>query len=60
MENIKIFIATPCYGGLVYSSYTESLLYTCMLLSSKNIQLEVNLLIIKLLQEPEICYVPYL
>ena len=24
MENIKIFIATPCYGGLVYSSYTQS------------------------------------
>ncbi len=42
MENIKIFIATPCYGGLVYSSYTQSLLYTCMLLSSKNIKFEVK------------------
>ena len=42
MENIKIFIATPCYGGLVYSSYTQSLLYTCMLLSSKNIKYEVK------------------
>lgn len=38
----KVFIATPAYGGNVCSAYTESLLYTCMLLSQHNIQFEVK------------------
>jgi len=38
----KVFIATPAYGGNVCSAYTESLLYTCMLLSQNNIQFELK------------------
>lgn len=38
----KILIATPAYGGNVCSAYTESLLYTCMLLSQNNIQFELK------------------
>ncbi len=39
---MKIFIATPAYGGQVYAEYTESLLYTCMMLSSFKIEYEVK------------------
>ncbi len=38
----KVFIATPAYGGNVCSAYTESLLYTCMLLSRHNIEFELK------------------
>ena len=40
--NIKILIATPAYGGNVCSAYTESLLYTCMLLSQYNINFQLK------------------
>jgi hypothetical protein len=34
---MKILIATPAYGGLVYSNYTESLVHTCDMLRMLNI-----------------------
>ena len=40
----SIFIATPCYGGVVHSSYAESLLHTGMLLAQKKIGYQVCLL----------------
>ncbi|MBI96700.1 hypothetical protein CL656_06115 [bacterium] len=39
---MKILIATPAYGGLVHAGYTESLLNTCMMLSSCGIGYEVK------------------
>ena len=39
---MKILIATPAYGGQVYTGYTESLLYTCLMLNSLNIEYEVK------------------
>ena len=39
---MKILIATPAYGGQVYSKYTESLLSTCLMLNSLNIEYEVK------------------
>ena len=39
---MKILIATPAYGGLVYSSYTESLIYTCFMLKMMNIDFELK------------------
>tara|TARA_B100001142_G_scaffold302356_1_gene328832 strand:- start:110 stop:772 length:663 start_codon:yes stop_codon:yes gene_type:complete len=38
----KILIATPAYGGNVCAAYTESLLYTCIILSQKNIEFQVK------------------
>jgi hypothetical protein len=38
----KILIATPAYGGNVCSAYTESLLYTCILLSQHNIEFQLK------------------
>lgn len=38
----KILIATPAFGGNVCSSYTESLINTCLLLSKNNINFEVK------------------
>lgn len=39
---MKILIATPAYGGLVYSRYTESLVYTCFMLKMMNIDFELK------------------
>ena len=39
---MKILIATPAYGGLVYSKYTESLVYTCFMLKMMNIEFELK------------------
>ena len=39
---MKILIATPAYGGLVYSKYTESLVYTCFMLKMMNIDFELK------------------
>lgn len=41
-SNVKILIGTPAYGGQCYTGYTESLLYTMMLLSQYNIQVQVK------------------
>lgn len=38
----KLLIATPAYGGNVCSAYTESLLYTCILLSQHNIEFQLK------------------
>lgn len=42
---MKILIATPAYGGQVYARYTESLLYTCMMLTSLKIEYEVKFIL---------------
>lgn len=39
---MKILIATPAYGGQVYSRYTESLVYTCFFLKMNNIDFELK------------------
>lgn len=39
---MKILIATPAYGGQVYSRYTESLVYTCFFLKTNNIDFELK------------------
>jgi choline kinase len=39
---MKILIATPAYGGLVYSQYTESLIYTCFMLKMMNVEFEIK------------------
>ena len=39
---MKILIATPAYGGLVYSKYTESLVYTCFMLKMMNIDFDLK------------------
>lgn len=39
---MKILIATPAYGGQVYTGYTESLLYTCMMLNNIGIDYQVK------------------
>ena len=39
---MKILIATPAYGGQVYSKYTESLVYTCFMLKMMNIDFELK------------------
>jgi len=39
---MKILIATPAYGGQVYSRYTESLVYTCFFLKMHNIDFELK------------------
>ena len=39
---MKVLLATPAYGGLVYSNYTESLVYTCFLLKNANIDFELK------------------
>lgn len=39
---MKILIATPAYAGQVCADYTESLLYTCMMLSSLKIEYQVK------------------
>lgn len=39
---MKILIATPAYGGLVYSKYTESLVYTCFMLKMMNIEFQLK------------------
>ena len=39
---MKILIATPAYGGQVYSGYTESLLYTCLMFNKLGIDHEVK------------------
>lgn len=41
-SNIKILIGTPAYAGQCYTGYTESLLYTMMLLSQYNIKATVK------------------
>ena len=38
----KVLIATPAYGGHVYSGYTESLVYTCFLLRMMNVDFELK------------------
>ena len=38
----KILIATPAYNGQVCSKYTESLIYTCFVLSNFKIQFEIR------------------
>lgn len=42
MENLNIFIATPCYNGQLYASYTESLINTIKLFTSMNIKHNVH------------------
>lgn len=39
---MKLLIATPAYGGQVYSKFTESLLGTCFLLARLNIDFDVK------------------
>lgn len=39
---MRIFIATPAYNSQVYSNYTESLLQTCFMLASLNIDFEIK------------------
>lgn len=39
---MKLLIATPAYGGSVYTGFTESLIYTCQLLTSMNIEFQVK------------------
>ena len=39
---VKILIATPSYGGSVFTQYTESLLKTCFVLIENNIQFQVK------------------
>lgn len=41
-SRMKILIATPAYGGLVYSKYTESLVYTCFMLKMMNVDFEIK------------------
>lgn len=41
-ENLNILIATPCYNGQVYASYTESLINTVNLLNSLNIKHNIH------------------
>ena len=43
-ENLNILIATPCYNGQVYASYTESLINTVNLLNSLNIKQNIHLI----------------
>ena len=40
--SINLLIATPAFGGNVCSDYTKSLLFTCILLSQKGIQFDVQ------------------
>jgi choline kinase len=39
---MKVLLATPAYGGQVYSKYTESLVYTCFMLKMMNIDFEIK------------------
>jgi len=39
---MKILIATPAYGGLVYSKYTESLILTCEMFRAYNIDYKIH------------------
>jgi len=39
---MKILIATPAYGGLVYSKYTQSLVLTCEMLRAYNIDYQLH------------------
>tara|TARA_B100000401_G_scaffold163730_1_gene109409 strand:- start:9781 stop:10440 length:660 start_codon:yes stop_codon:yes gene_type:complete len=39
---MKILIATPAYGSQVYTQYTESLVATCLMLKSLNIEFEIR------------------
>jgi hypothetical protein len=40
----SIFIATPCYGGLVYASYTTSLLETIMKCGAAEVEVKLALM----------------
>ena len=42
LSDVKILIGTPAYVGQCYTDYTESLLYTMMLLSQYNIKATVK------------------
>ena len=42
MTKFKVLIATPAFGGAVFSAYTEALLGTCMLLSQHGIEFNVK------------------
>lgn len=42
MENTNILIATPCYNGQVYASYTESLLNTINVFNNLGIRYSVH------------------
>lgn len=42
MENTNILIATPCYNGQVYASYTESLLNTINVFNNLGIRYDVH------------------
>ena len=42
---MKLLIATPAYGGQVCARYTESLLHTCMMLTSLKIEYEVKFIL---------------
>ena len=42
LSNVKILIGTPAYAGQCYTGYTESLLYTMMLLSQFKIQANIK------------------
>jgi choline kinase len=39
---MKLLIATPAYGGSVFTGFTQSLIYTCQMLTSMNIEFEVK------------------
>lgn len=41
-KKINVLIGTPAYGGMCCTAYTESLLYTTMFLSQKNINFQVK------------------
>ena len=39
---MKLLIATPAYGGSVFTGFTESLIYTCQMLTHMGIEFEVK------------------
>jgi len=42
IQDLNIFIATPCYNGQVYASYTESLINTIHMFYAMNIKFNVH------------------
>ncbi len=42
LNELNIFIATPCYNGQVYASYTESLINTINMFNHMNIKYNIQ------------------